>query len=113
MSVAIGKRKRTNVPQGRERKSHSSSSTLSEPEDDRYQDIFKRHFESHFAPLKDFSTPSKPNIKDLSKSEGNPDEDSDWSGLSSEDEHPKDVEHKEIMPQTSSHAKFESKKFMV
>ncbi|KAI9672232.1 MAG: hypothetical protein M1831_002046 [Alyxoria varia] len=113
MAVALGKRKRTNAIEGREQGSSSSSSpTASEPEDDKYQDIFKRHFESHFAPLEDCSTPSDSKPREVRNLNENTDEASDWSGLLSEDEQPENVEHNDLLPQTSSDAKVESKRFM-
>jgi hypothetical protein len=102
----LGKRKRR-TPR-KERKGESEESDTEELD---AQEIFRRHFEAQFKPLPATQKSLKPADEEL---EDESEDDSDWDGISDEEENAVQVvEHTEAQARTAAMSKEELKSFMV
>jgi hypothetical protein len=106
MATILGKRKRW-VPKNDGREAIEESSA---PELDA-QEIFRRHFETQFKPLPVAQRPVKPVEEEL---EDEPQEDSDWDGISDDEDNTiQVVEHTDAQSRMAAMSKEELKSFMV
>ncbi len=106
MSTMLGKRKRREA--GVEKENISNASDSSEFD---AQEIFRRHFEAQFKPLPAIKKQA-PIVEDASEDE--PDDETDWDGISDDEEDGVQVvEHTDAQARTAGMNKEELKKFMV
>lgn len=109
MATTLGKRKR--------RDAKATGHNIQEDSDDprsfelNAQEIFRRHFEAQFRPLRHVEKPAKVLEEGLEDESG---EESDWDGISDPDEMAIEVvEHTDIQPRLASMSKDELRTFMV
>ena len=104
----LGKRKRQSVDMSRRTREGDSDASDS-PELDA-QEIFRRHFEAQFKPLPEVKKPIK-YVEELPEDES--EEESEWGGITDEEDGVQVVEHTDAQARTAAMSKEELKKFMV
>lgn len=113
MAVTLGKRKRT-VPEKREKlpKRLPKQATESDDDDDaEARARLKKAFEAKFEPLHVQPIPSKPHIEVADKNgQDDSDAESDWSGLSGDEDQVEIIEH--VVPTIDSIFDASAKKFL-
>jgi len=112
MAPVLGKRKRRDQTDDL---GENSGLTTDKVKPDRLQALFRQHFESSFEPLEGLASPSD-HIKDNETAKGLVGSESDWDGLSEDDEEGKSPVAVQCSTRQSSRAdvsKEELKTFMV
>lgn len=113
MALKLGKRKRvTREELQQPSRTPSAASASDQSEDEDLQAIFRRAFEAKFTPLE--TEPVRPGAEAAESEDEDLEEDSGWSGLSSEDEDQVEVvEHADAWQTSDKASKAEMRKFMV
>lgn len=103
MAVAIGKRKR---------QEGAENSDVNSEDEDAARALFQRAFEAKFKPLAHSESTVKKHEPDLSEQKQESDDESEWNGLS-EDEEPVETVRHDNSQYTTQDARHERKAFMV
>jgi hypothetical protein len=110
MAPTLGKRKRA-IPEKTEKKKRNTEADSGDSFDLDAQEIFRRHFEAQFKPLQVVKKTPKP-VE--AEPENDSDEDSEWYGISDEEEMGVQViEHTDAQARMATMSKDQLKAFMV
>lgn len=107
MATNLGKRKRRTAESTKASRQKQDEEEVTFDQD--AEEIFRRHFEAQFRPLPEVKNPVKP----VEKVEEDPEEESEWGGISDEDDGVQIIEHTDIQARTAAMSKEQLKAFMV